>query len=106
MFLITAGGWFDSTLMYLRVLFGFEYGMYCPVFRSSVISKKFTTFLFASTVILRLFWRKILQMSFFIHSLYISGWIFEKVIDSYKAGVPSTPSQTFQSQALIKMATV
>ena len=55
--------------MYLRVLFGFEYGMYCPVFRSSVISKKFTTFLFASTVILRLFWRKILQMSFFIHSI-------------------------------------
>ena len=39
--------------------------------------------------------------------IYISGWIFEKVIDSYKPSVPSTPpSQTFQSQALIKMATV
>ena len=40
----------------------------------------------------------------------ISGWIFEKVIDGYKPSVPSTPppspSQTFQSQALIKMATV
>ena len=44
--------------------------------------------------------------------IYISGWIFEKVIDSYKPSVriPPTPpppsSQTFQSQALIKMATV
>ena len=39
----------------------------------------------------------------------MSGWIFEKVIDSHKPSVPSTPplpSQTFQSQALIKMATV
>ena len=39
-------------------------------------------------------------------------WLdFRKVIDSYKPSVPSTPpppplSQTFQSQALIKMATV
>ena len=46
----------------------------------------------------------------YIHTYtYISGWIFEKVIDSYKPGVPSTPlppSQTFQSQALTKIATV
>ena len=27
MFLITAGGWFDLTLTYLRVLFGFEYSI-------------------------------------------------------------------------------
>ena len=44
-------------------------------------------------------------------SSVLSGWIFEKVIDSYKPSVPCTPpppslSQTFQSQALIKMATV
>ena len=40
--------------------------------------------------------------------IYISGWIFEKVIDSFKPSVPSTPlpSQTFQSEALIKTATV
>ena len=38
----------------------------------------------------------------------MSGSIFEKVIDSYKPSVPSTPppSQIFQSQALIKMAIV
>ena len=40
--------------------------------------------------------------------VYISGWIFEKVIDSSKPGVPSTDPlpQTFQSQALIKIVTV
>ena len=38
--------------------------------------------------------------------IYTSGWIFEKVIDSYKPSVPPPPSQTFQSQALIKMAAV
>ena len=27
----------------------------------------------------------------FKRSIYISGWIFEKVIDSYKPSVPSTP---------------
>ena len=27
--------------------------------------------------------------------IYISGWIFEKVIDSYKPGVPSTPLPNF-----------
>ena len=26
---------------------------------------------------------------------YISGWIFEKVIDSYKPSVPSTPLPSF-----------
>ena len=36
-----------------------------------------------------------------IMAIKMSGWIFEKVIDSYKPGVPSTPSQTFQSQALV-----
>ena len=29
------------------------------------------------------------------HSPYISAWIFEKVIDSYKPGVPSTPLPNF-----------
>ena len=46
MFLITAGGWFDSTLMYLRVLFGFEYGhrspklRICLLIRNTIISDK------------------------------------------------------------------
>ena len=34
--------------------------------------------------------------------VYISGWIFEKVIDSYKPGVPSTPSRKLSSLKLFE----
>ena len=34
--------------------------------------------------------------------MYISGWIFEKVIDSYKPGVPSTPLPNFPVSSSFK----
>ena len=60
-------------LTYCNTLFGFMYGILygiCfPVFRSSVTSRKLTTFLLASIVIRRSFSWKVLQMSFFIFSI-------------------------------------
>ena len=34
--------------------------------------------------------------------IYIAGWIFEKVIDSYKPGVPSTPPPKLSSLKLLE----
>ena len=33
--------------------------------------------------------------------MYMSGWIFKKVIDSYKPGVPSTPLPKLSSLKLL-----
>ena len=46
------------------VLLGFRYGLYVPVLRSSVRSKKFTTFLLASISIFRLLSANILHIVF------------------------------------------
>ena len=48
---------------------GFEYGLNFSVFKSSVTSRKLTTFLFASIVILRSFLANILHISFFTLSI-------------------------------------
>ena len=58
-----------------------EYGLNFPVFKSSVTSRKLTTFLFASTVIFRLLFANIWHICFFAfsHSLLFSkGQPWEK----------------------------
>ena len=51
------------------VLLGFRYGLYVPVRRSSVRSRKFTTFLLASISNLSLLFANILHSSFLMISV-------------------------------------
>ena len=69
MFFIMLGKWFDFLCTYRGVFVGFEYGLNLPLFRSRVTSRKLTTSLFASIVILSSFLAKILQISFLILSV-------------------------------------
>ena len=55
---------------------GLEYGLNFPVFKSSVTSRKFTTFLFASTVIFRLLFANIWHICFFCF-LYLPWCLIE-----------------------------
>ena len=65
MFLMILGGWFDWLRTKSGVLRGLVYGLNFPVLRSSVTSRKLTTFLFASMVVFRLFLANIWHISFF-----------------------------------------
>ena len=69
MFFIMDGGWLLSLWTYRGVLFGFMYGLYSPLLRSNVMSKKSITFLLASIVILRPSLSNILQIFFLICSV-------------------------------------
>ena len=53
----------------------FEYGLYFSVVKSNVTSRKFTTFLLASTVIRRLFLANTLHISFLIFSIFLWGLV-------------------------------
>ena len=61
-----------------RVVGGFEYGLNFPVFKSSVTSRKLTTFLFASAVIFRLFFANIWH-GIFVCLLSLSALVFDLV---------------------------
>ena len=58
---------------------GFEYGLNLSVFKSSVTSRKLTTFLFASAGIFRLFFANIWHICFFFFSLSLSPLVFDLV---------------------------
>ena len=51
---------------------GFEYGLNLSVFKSSVTSRKLTTFLFASAVIFRLFFANIWHICLFVFFFLLS----------------------------------
>ena len=63
------GGWLLCRLTYWGMLPGFVNGLYVPVRKSKVISKKSTTFLLASIVNFRLWSLNILHISFLIFSV-------------------------------------
>ena len=52
-----------------------QYGLNFPVSKSSVTSRKLTIFLFASTVIFRLFLANIWHISFFALSISLGVWL-------------------------------
>ena len=67
--LITCGGWFEDLLIYNNKSFGFLYGLYVPLFKLNVMSKKSTILRLVSTSIAKPISLNILII--FLHSIYL-----------------------------------
>ena len=76
-----------------------------PFVRKTNILSQFTTDIFmysASVVTCEIYLFEIDCIYIYIY-IYISGWIFEKVIDSYKPDVPSTSLPNFPVSSSYKI---
>ena len=73
MFFKIPGGWLDLLWIYWGTLLGLTYGIYFPLFKSKVTSRKWTVILLASIVILRPWSLKMAQRSFLISSIFRGG---------------------------------
>ena len=75
-------GYFVYEYNYVKLLFGFLYGLSMAVLTSNVMSRKSTKFLLASKVICKLLRLKILHISFFIASTclaFLCRWLVHRL---------------------------